>query len=291
MDQTGAKPKSVPGETQEHQPGLEADMDPPPQYLAPNYRGTGKLKDKVAIITGGDSGIGRSVGILYAREGCKGVTIMYLDEDEDAKVTQKQIEKEGAQCLLVRGDISDSKLCDSAVEQTVKKFGRLDILVNNAAKQFYKTKLEEITDEQLEKTFKINIFAYFYMARAALPHLKKGSSIINTGSVTSYKGKEVLLDYSATKGAIKSFTYSLSAQLADRGIRVNGVAPGPIWTPLIPATFPAEDVAEFGKKTPLGRPGQPEEVSPCYVFLASEADSSYITGQILHPNGGYIIHG
>jgi len=291
MSQDGSKPEKVPGQVQEHQPGSEAAMDPPPQYLAPNYKGSNKLQGKVAIITGADSGIGRSVAILYAREGCKGVTVMYLDEDEDAKITQQQVEKEGAECLLIRGDVSDSKFCNSAVEQTVKKWGQLDILVNNAAKQFFKYKLEEITDEQLRRTFEINIFGYFYMARAALPHLKKGSSIINTGSVTSYKGKEELLDYSTTKGAIKSFTYSLSAQLVDRGIRVNAVAPGPIWTPLIPATFPKEYVAKFGQNAPLGRPGQPEECAPSYVFLASEASSSYITGQCIHPNGGTVIHG
>jgi len=247
---------------------METKMDPPPQYMAPNYKGSGKLKDKVAIITGGDSGIGRSVAILFAREGAKGITIMYLDEDEDAKITQKHIQDEGAECLLIRGDVSDSKFCTNSVEQTVKKFGRLDILVNNAAQQFVKWKLEEITDEQLERTFKVNIFAFFYMARAALPHMKKGSCIINSGSVTSYKGKEELLDYSTTKGAIKTFTYSLSAQLADRGIRVNGVAPGPIWTPLIPATFDKKKVAEFGTNAPLGRPGQPEECAPSYVFFS-----------------------
>jgi len=265
-------------------------MDPEPKYMAPNYKGTGKLKDKVALITGGDSGIGRSVSILYAREGCH-VAIVYLNEHKDAQITESIVHKEGTQCLLLPGDVADPKFCHSAVEKTIAKFGRLDILVNNAAQQYPTESIEQITDENLDRTFKVNIYSFFYLARSAVPHMKKGSSIINTGSVVSYKGKEVLLDYAATKGAIKSFTYSLSAQLAERGIRVNGVAPGPIWTPLIPSTFKKEDVAEFGKSTPMARPGQPEEVAPCYVFLASEVDSSYITGQFLHPNGGTIIHG
>eukprot|EP01088_Endostelium_zonatum_P012986 TRINITY_DN27318_c0_g1_i1.p1 TRINITY_DN27318_c0_g1~~TRINITY_DN27318_c0_g1_i1.p1 ORF type:complete len:292 (-),score=84.21 TRINITY_DN27318_c0_g1_i1:23-898(-) len=289
-DQTGDRPSKIPTQQQEL-PGSEEEMKPAPQYLAPNYKGSGKLKGKVAIITGGDSGIGRSVAILYAREGAKGITLFYHSEDDDAKKTQQFVEAEGAQVLLIRGDVAEAKQCNYVVEETVKKFGQLDILVNNAAVQFVRNFITEIKDEEFERTFKVNIFGYFYMARAAVPHLKKGSSIINTGSVVSYKGHEKLLDYSTTKGAIKTFTYSLSAQLAEKGIRVNGVAPGPILTPLIPATMDPEDVKDFGSDVPLERCGQPEEVSPCYVFLASEADSSYITGQFLHPNGGTITHG
>jgi len=288
--QTSDKPSSVPPQTQSKQPGKESEMSPPPQYLAPNYKGCNKLLNKVALITGGDSGIGRSVAILFAREGAD-VCIVYLDEDKDAKITQRHVEDEGRKCICIRGDVSDSSFCNSTVEQTVKQLGKLDILVNNAAQQFPKTSITEITDEQLDRTFKVNIYAYFYMARAAVKVMQKGSSIINTGSVVSYKGNDALLDYSATKGAIKAFTYSLSSQLAEKGIRVNGVAPGPIWTPLIPSTFTEDKVAKFGKDTPMKRPGQPEEVAPAYVFLASEADSSYITGQFIHPNGGIIVHG
>jgi len=292
-DQTGAKPEKIPTQ-QQQRPGSEAEMDPPPQYLAPNYKGSGKLKGKVAIITGGDSGIGRSVAVLFAREGAKALTLFYYNENDDAKHTKEQVEKEGqgTEVLLIKGDVAESKQCNYVVEETVKKFGQLDVLVNNAATQFSTESITEITDEHLERTFKVNIFGYFYMARAAVPHLKKGSSIINTGSVVAYKGHEELLDYSTTKGAIKTFTYSLSQQLASKGIRVNSVCPGPIWTPLIPATMKAESIKDFGKEeAPMGRCGQPEECAPSYVFLASEADSSYITGQSLHPNGGIVVHG
>jgi len=287
------KPSSVPGQTQNVQPGLEHKMNPEPKYMAPNYKGCGKLKNKVALITGGDSGIGRSISILFAREGAH-VAIIYLDhEQKDAQLTQQLIHNEGTQSLLLPGDISNSEFCSEAVEKTISKFGHLDILVNNAAQQYVQDSIEQISDEQLERTFKVNIFSFFYMARSVIPHMKKqkGGCIINTGSVTAYKGKEKLLDYSSTKGAIEVFTYSLANQVAEFGIRVNGVAPGPIWTPLIPASFSKEEVEEFGKNTLLGRPGQPEEVAPCYVFLASEADSSYMTGQFLHPNGGTIVHG
>ena len=284
------KPSEFPGQHQDRMPGLECEMNPEPKYLAPNYKGSEKLKDKVAIITGGDSGIGRSVAILYAREGAD-VAIIYLPEEQkDADKTKELVEKEGRSCLCLPGDITKSDFCQNAVEETVKRYGKLDILVNNASSQFPKESLEDITDEQLEITFRTNIFAMFYMARSALKHLKKGASIINTTSVQNAKGNPVMLDYSATKGAITTFTYSLSQNLLDKGIRVNAVAPGPIWTPLIPASLPDDKVKEFGQKTPMGRAGQPEEVAPSYVFLASNADSSYITGQVLHPNGGSVIH-
>ena len=264
-------------------------MDPKPEAHAPWYKGSGKLEDKVALITGGDSGIGRSIAVLFAREGAD-VAIVYLDEREDAEETRKMVENEGRRCLTIAGDVGSRKFCGEAVEETVSTLGHLDILVNNAAVQYMKQSLEEISEEQLERTFRTNIFAYFFMAQAALPHLKEGSSIINTTSITAYRGKEVLMDYASTKGAIVAFTRSLSENLVDRGIRVNGVAPGPIWTPLIPASFPEEQVKEFGASTPMGRAGQPEEVAPSYVFLAAQ-DASYITGQVIHPNGGQIIGG
>lgn len=263
-------------------------MNPTPEFEAIGYEGSGKLTGKVAIITGGDSGIGRAVSVLFAREGAN-VGISYLTEHTDAKVTKEHVEKENGACLLIAGDVSDSLHCQHIVEQTRATFGRIDIVVNNAAVQFPTERLEDITDEQLEQTFRTNIFSYFYLTRAALPYLKEGSAIINTTSVTAYRGSQHLLDYSATKGAIVTFTRSLALNLATANIRVNGVAPGPIWTPLIPSTFPAGHVASFGADVPMGRPGQPEEVAPCYVFLASD-DSSYMTGQILHPNGGEIIN-
>lgn len=264
-------------------------MTPAPEFDPSYYTGSGKLQHKVAIITGGDSGIGRSTAVLFAREGAK-VSIVYLEEEKDAQETQRLVEQEGSECLLLRGDLGNESFCQDVVAQTVQKFGQLDILVNNAAEQHPQDSLENITEEQLEKTFRTNIFAYFFLTKAALPHLKEGSRIINTTSVTAYRGSKHLLDYSATKGAIVSFTRSLSGNLAEKGILVNGVAPGPIWTPLIPSTFPADHVAEFGGDVPLGRPGQPEEVAPSFVFLASK-DSDYMTGQILHPNGGEIING
>ena len=277
------------GQTQSKQPGREQVMDPEPVVIRENYKGSGKLEGKIALITGGDSGIGRSVAVHFAREGAN-VAIVYLDETEDAEKTKQMVEAEGKSCLLIRGDVKEEVFCHDAVDQTIAKFGGLDILVNNAAEQHPKDDIREITAKQLSDTFSTNIFAYFYFVQAALPHLKEGDSIINTTSVTAYHGSPGLLDYSSTKGAITAFTRSLSQSLADQGIRVNAVAPGPIWTPLIPSTFDADHVEKFGKDTPLKRPGQPCEVAPSFVFLASE-DSSYFSGQVLHPNGGQIVNG
>jgi NAD(P)-dependent dehydrogenase (short-subunit alcohol dehydrogenase family) len=284
-----APEQQQPPQHQDQQPGVQGQMNPQPKIARRDYKGSDKLTDKVALITGGDSGIGQSTALLFAREGAD-VAIVYLAEDEDAQKTKQLVEGEGRRCLTIRGDVGDESFCRRAVDQTVKEFGKLDILVNNAAEQHPKSSLEEITAEQLEKTFRTNIFAYFFMAKAALPHLKEGSSIINTTSVTAYKGSPQLLDYSSTKGAIVAFTRSLSQSLAEKNIRVNGVAPGPIWTPLIPSTFPEEKVEQFGGDVPLKRAGQPEEVAPCYVFLASD-DASYMTGQVLHPNGGSVVNG
>lgn len=270
-------------------PGSEAQMTPKPQSDDSKYRGSGKLENKVALITGADSGIGRAVAIAYAKEGAN-VAILYLSEDEDAKETKHLVEKYGGRAITIAGDIGSESFCQQAVQQTVDEFGKLDILVNNAAEQHPQESIEDITEEQLEKTFRTNIFSMFFLTKAAMKHLKEGSAIINTTSVTAYKGNPQLLDYSSTKGAIVAFTRSLSQSLIEKGIRVNGVAPGPIWTPLIPATFPPEKVASFGKQVPMQRAGQPEEVAPSYVFLASD-DSSYISGQILHPNGGEVING
>jgi NAD(P)-dependent dehydrogenase (short-subunit alcohol dehydrogenase family) len=281
--------QTLPPQSQDQQPGIEAEMTPQPQAERYDYEGSGKLRDQVAIITGGDSGIGRAVAILYAKEGAH-VAVMYLNEHQDAEETKRQVEQEGRRCLLIAGDIGDENFCRQAVEQTVQEFGRLDIVVNNAAEQHPQDSIEQISAEQLERTFRTNIFSFFYMVKAAMPHLKEGSSIINTTSVTAYKGSPQLLDYSSTKGAIVAFTRSLSQALAEKKIRVNGVAPGPIWTPLIPATFPPDKVASFGADVPMQRPGQPVEVGTCYVFLASK-DASYISGQILHPNGGTVVNG
>lgn len=278
-----------PAQHQEQQPGIESQMTAAPESFASEYRGSDKLRGKVALITGGDSGIGRAVALAFAKEGAD-VAIGYLNEDGDANETKGAIEQLGRRCLAIAGDIGEESTCQKLVEQTVKEFGHLDILVNNAAEQHPQESIEDITAEQLERTFRTNIFSMFYLTKAALKHLKEGSAIINTTSVTAYKGNQQLLDYSSTKGAIVAFTRSLSQSLAEKGIRVNGVAPGPIWTPLIPATFPAEKVEKFGTDTPLGRAGQPDEVAPSYVFLASK-DSSYMTGQILHPNGGSVING
>ena len=277
-----------PAQHQEQRPGIESEMTPQPQSFMEGYRGSDKLRDKVALITGGDSGIGRAVAIAFAKEGAD-VVISYLNENEDANKTKEAIEQQGRRCIAIAGDIGDESVCQNLVEQTVKEFGHLDILVNNAAEQHPQESIEDITAEQLERTFRTNIFSMFYLTKAALKHLQEGSAIINTTSVTAYKGNQQLLDYSSTKGAIVAFTRSLSQSLAEKGIRVNGVAPGPIWTPLIPSTFPEEKVASFGADTPLGRPGQPDEVAPSYVFLASK-DSSYMTGQILHPNGGSVVN-
>lgn len=276
---------------QNHQPGVEKKMNPEPRSFMENYKAAGKLLDKVALITGGDSGIGRAAAIGFAKEGAD-VAIIYLNdaEDQDAQLTKKMIEKEGRLCHLIKGDISDEKFCEKSVQETVEKLGRLNIVVNNAAQQFPVENFEDITQEQLIKTYSVNIFPMFYLTKYALKHLKEGDTIINTASVTAYKGNEMLIDYSSTKGAIVSFTRALSQQLAQRKIRVNAVAPGPIWTPLIPATFDAEKVASFGQDTPMQRPGQPDEVGTCYIFLASD-DSSYITGQVLHPNGGTVVNG
>ena len=272
------------------QPGIEQEMTPQPDAANRRHEGTGKLAGKVALISGGDSGIGRAVAVLFAREGAD-VAIGHLAEEEtDASETVKLVEAEGRRCLALPGDIGDESFCQQAVERTVRELGRLDVLVNNAAEQHTTASIAEISAEQLERTFRTNIFAMFFLAKAALPHLGEGSAIVNTTSVTAYQGNPSLLDYSSTKGAIVAFTRSLSQQLVGSGIRVNAVAPGPIWTPLIPATMPEEKVAQFGKDVPMGRPGQPEEVAPCYVFLASD-DSSYMAGQVLHPNGGNVVNG
>lgn len=276
------------GQTQKEQPGKEHKMNPEPIVIRDDYRGSGKLDDKVALITGGDSGIGRSVAVHFAREGAD-VAIVYLDEIQDAEDTKKMVENEGKKCLLIKGNIQEEEFCRKAVDETVKEFGKLNILVNNAAEQHPKKSINKISAEQLKNTFATNIFSMFYFVQAALPHLKEGDAIVNTTSVTAYRGSAGLLDYSSTKGAIVAFTRSLSGNLADKGIRVNAVAPGPIWTPLVPSTFDSDKVKTFGKDAPLGRPGQPCEVATSFVFLASE-DASYFTGQVLHPNGGDVLN-
>jgi NAD(P)-dependent dehydrogenase (short-subunit alcohol dehydrogenase family) len=264
-------------------------MEPEPQSVDPDYRASGKLKGKAALITGGDSGIGRAVAVAFAKEGAD-IAITYFDEEKDARSTREMVEAAGRTCLTFAGDIGEESICQEIVKKTVDHFGHLDILVNNAAEQHPKDTLLNISKEQLIRTFKTNIFAMFYLTKAALPHLKKGAAVINTASVTAYAGSPHLLDYSATKGAIVAFTRSLSGNLVSEGIRVNAVAPGPIWTPLIPASFSEEAVAVFGQDVPMGRAGQPFEVAPSYVFLASD-DSAYMTGQVLHPNGGEIVNG
>lgn len=276
-------------DTPMEKPGHQNEMSPRPEVISDSYKAAGKLKGQVAIISGGDSGIGRSVAVTFAAEGAD-VAIIYLEETDDARETRRLVEEKGQKCLLFAGDIGSPEFCEQAVQKTLEKFGQLDIVVNNAAEQTPQEDFMKITPEQLEQTFRTNIFGYFYLTRAALPHLKEGSRIVNTTSVTAYRGSPGLVDYSSTKGAIVAFTRSLSGMLAEKGIRVNAVAPGPIWTPLIPSTFPADKVATFGDDTPLGRPGQPSEVATCFVFLAS-SDSSYMTGQVLHPNGGEIING
>lgn len=276
-----------PPQHQPRQPGREHRMQPEPIYIRDDYQGSGKLAGKAALITGGDSGIGRAVAVHFAREGAD-VAIVYLEEHDDAQETQRLVEAEGQRCLLISGDVGDPDFCQHAVRTHMERLGRLDVLVNNAAEQHEQTRFEDITLDQVERTFRTNFFAYFAFAKAAVMHMSEGGAIVNTTSITAYRGSGHLIDYSATKGAIVAFTRSLSSALAERGIRVNGVAPGPIWTPLIPATFDADHVKSFGSNTPMGRAGQPAEVAPCYVLLAS-ADGSYMTGQVLHPNGGDFI--
>jgi NAD(P)-dependent dehydrogenase (short-subunit alcohol dehydrogenase family) len=279
-----------PPQHQEDQPGHTAEMEPEPRTQVPHHRGsTRKLEGKRALITGGDSGIGRAVAVLFAREGAD-VSIVYLDEHEDAKETARLVEQEGGRCVTIAGDLGDERFCAEAVDRTVSELGGLDILINNAAEQHPQDDITKISSEQMERTFRTNIYSQFYLVKAALPYLSEGSTIVNSTSVTAYQGNPMLLDYSATKGAILAFTRALSQSLIERGIRVNAVAPGPIWTPLIPASFPEEAVKSFGANTPMGRPGQPEECAPCYLFLASE-DSSYMAGQTLHPNGGQVVNG
>jgi NAD(P)-dependent dehydrogenase (short-subunit alcohol dehydrogenase family) len=286
-----SKKQVRPPQTQSRRPGRQRPMTPAPVSILPDVRGCSRLAGKVALITGGDSGIGRAIALHFAREGAN-VAVVYLEETADAEETQRGVIEYGAECLLIRGDVGREAFCRRAVERTVKKFGQLDVLVNNAAEQHPQKSIEDIDEKQLDATFRTNIYSMFFLTKAAQPHLKKqsGATVINTTSVTAYRGHETLLDYSATKGAIVTFTRSLSQVLAKDGIRVNAVAPGPIWTPLIPSTFAAKTVATFGSDTPLGRAGQPWECGTCYVFLASQ-ESSYITGQVLHPNGGEIING
>ena len=278
------KTKDFKNQDQE-KPGFEYKLEPQPEIISKNYRGSDKLKNKTALITGGDSGIGRSVAVHFAREGAN-IAIVYLSEDEDALETKKLVEKEGQSCLIIEGDLKDEKFCRSVVSKCLEEYKSIDVLVNNAAFQDPKNKIEDISTAQLHKTFETNIYPYFYLVKEAMKHLKNGATIINTTSVTAYRGSEHLLDYSSTKGAIVSFTRSLSKMLAKKGIRVNAVAPGPIWTPLIPSTF--KDVTDFGKDTPMGRAGQPSEVAPAFVYLACE-DSSYVTGQVIHVNGGEVV--
>ena len=285
--QAGARRYPEPPLPEQHQekPGQEHALEPRPQYLAPEYKGSEKLQDMVALITGGDSGIGRAVAVLFAREGAD-VAIVYLSEHRDAEETRRAVEDEGRRALLIPGDVTDPAFCRDAVQRTVDELGKLDILVNNAAFQQHAASLEEISEEHFDRTMKTNLYGYFHMAKAALPHLKRGSAIINTGSVTGLYGEKSLLDYSTTKGGIHAFTKSLAENLVEKGIRVNAVAPGPVWTPLNPADAPAERVAHFGEGSSMKRPAQPEELSPAYVFLASPVCSSYITGEILGVIGG-----
>ncbi|HET6256645.1 MAG TPA: SDR family oxidoreductase [Puia sp.] len=274
---------------QERQPGIEAEMDPRPEYIKPDYKPAGKLENKVALITGGDSGIGRAVAIHFAKEGAD-IAIVYLDEDQDAKETERLVMESERKCLLIRGDVKDPDFCKAAVEKTVKNLGRLNILVNNAGMQIPQKDARQISPEQVEETFRTNIFAYFYFATAALDYLQEGDSIINTTSVTAYRSSPSLIDYSSTKGAITTFTRSLATNLAEKKIRVNAVAPGPVWTPLIVSTFQEDKIKAFGKETALKRAGQPSELGPAYVFLASN-DASFITGQVIHVNGGEVVNG
>ncbi|PAV29230.1 NAD(P)-dependent oxidoreductase [Virgibacillus profundi] len=288
MEHSNGK-QTPPAQHQDRQPGLESKMHPEPEYIRSNYQGSNKLKNKVALITGGDSGIGRAVSVHFAKEGAD-LAIVYLDEHEDANETKRLVEQAGQKCLLINGDIGNQSFCEAAVTETLDKFKKIDILINNAAEQHPQGSFLEVSSEQIEQTFRTNVFGMFHMTKAALPSLKNGSSIINTSSITAYQGSKDLIDYAATKGAITSFTRSLASALADQGIRVNGVAPGPIWTPLIPASFSEEKVDSFGGNTPMKRPGQPQELAPAYVYLACE-DSSYVSGQMIHVNGGIIVSG
>jgi NAD(P)-dependent dehydrogenase (short-subunit alcohol dehydrogenase family) len=283
------RPTSLPPQHQDQKPGREEPMRPHPEYDNPWHKGSGKLQNKVALITGGDSGIGRAVAVAFAKEGAK-VVISYLEEHEDANQTARVIEEIGGECEIIAGDIGNEAICEDLVAQTVKRFGALDILINNAAEQHSQENLEDISQQQLEQTFRTNIFSMFYLSKAALRYLPEDGAIVNNASVNAFTGHPKLVDYSSTKGAVMAFTRSLAMQIVKKGIRVNAVAPGPIWTPFIPSDAPAEHVAEFGKKTPMGRPGQPSEVAPAFVFLASR-DASYITGQTIHVNGGVIVNG
>jgi NAD(P)-dependent dehydrogenase (short-subunit alcohol dehydrogenase family) len=283
------KTKEFPKQKQKKQPGKETQMIPQPEFIRPGYKGSDKLKDKVALITGGDSGIGRSVAIHFAREGAN-IAIVYYDEKQDALGTKRLVEKEGRECLVIKGDLTSEKFCRKVVTDTIEKFGQLNILVNNAAMQFPENDLQDISRKHLQVTFETNIYPFFYTTQEAMNNLTKGDCVINTSSITAYRGSDHLVDYASTKGAIVAFTRSLAAQLVDKGIRVNGVAPGPVWTPLITATFEEDEVAKFGQDTPMGRAGQPSEIGPAYVFLACD-DSSYMTGQMIHVNGGEPING
>ncbi|MDR4433799.1 SDR family oxidoreductase [Bacillus tequilensis] len=280
-------PNELPGQIQNRQPGIESEMNPTPVYEYEHYKGSGKLKGKAALVTGGDSGIGRAVSVAYAKEGAD-IAIVYKDEHGDAEETKKRIEQEGVKCLLIPGDVGEEEFCNEAVEKTVKELGGLDILVNNAGEQHPKDSIKEISSEQLHRTFKTNFYSQFYLTKKAIDYLKPGSTIINTTSINPYVGNPKLIDYTVTKGAINAFTRTMAQALASDGIRVNAVAPGPIWTPLIPSTFSEETVAQFGKNAPLGRPGQPVELVGSYVLLASD-ESSYMTGQTLHVNGGSFV--
>lgn len=291
MDENMVKsfPQSVPPQKQPKQPGVNALMDPVPVYEDPNYPAGNRLAGKVAVVTGGDSGIGRSVAVSFAKEGAD-VAVVYLEEHDDANEVKNIIENIGKRCLLLAGDLGEEIFCRGVINKVIDSFGRIDILVNNAAEQHPQNSIEDIEQEQLEKTFKTNFYSYFFMTKAALPYMKCGDSIINTASITAYKGDETLIDYSSTKGAVVSFTRSMSMSLAKSGIRINCVAPGPVWTPLIPSSFNESEVKRFGSDTPIGRPAQPLELSGAYVYLASN-DSSYVTGQTIHVNGGVIVNG